>query len=61
MCFLRGAIMFSKSFGVSMPVGRVNDLNPLGHCGHLKLQEVVGSIPIKNGMPNWWGFETILE
>jgi hypothetical protein len=34
-----------------MPVGRVNDRNPLGHSGHRKLQEVVGSIEILMGKP----------
>jgi hypothetical protein len=34
-----------------MPVGRENDRSPLGHCGHLKLQEVVGSIEEEKGKP----------
>jgi len=34
-----------------MPVGRVKDLNPLGHSGHLKLHEVVGSMAILAGNP----------
>lgn len=34
-----------------MPVGLVNDLNPLGHSGHLRLQEVVGSIEMLIGNP----------
>ena len=34
-----------------MPVGRVNDRNPLGHSGQRKLQEVVGSMEILIGRP----------
>ena len=32
-----------------MPVGLVKALNPLGHSGHRKLQEVVGSKDIEMG------------
>ena len=38
-----------------MPVGRVNDLSPLGHSGHLKLHEVVGSNAMLNGSPQCIG------
>jgi hypothetical protein len=34
-----------------MPVGLLKLRNPLGHCGHLKLQEVVGSIEKEIGLP----------
>ncbi|HLT75630.1 MAG TPA: hypothetical protein VKZ68_11100 [Ohtaekwangia sp.] len=34
-----------------MPVGRVKERNPLGHSGHLRLHEVVGSIARAIGMP----------
>jgi hypothetical protein len=39
-----------------MPVGRVNERNPLGHSGHLKLQEVVGSNDNEIGKPHCVGF-----
>ena len=48
---------------LSFPVGLVNDLNPLGHSGHLRLQAVVGSIAMLIGSPlildsfrflEWW-------
>lgn len=32
-----------------MPVGRENALNPLGHSGHLRLHEVVGSKEMEMG------------
>lgn len=32
-----------------MPVGRENARNPLGHSGHLRLQDVVGSNEIETG------------
>jgi hypothetical protein len=35
-----------------MPVGRVNSLNPLGHSGHRRLHEVVGSKEIDIGKPH---------
>lgn len=38
-----------------MPIGRVNALNPLGHSGHRKLQDVVGSNEIEKGTPHWIG------
>jgi hypothetical protein len=34
-----------------LPVGLVNDLNPLGHSGHRKLQAVVGSMERVMGRP----------
>jgi len=34
-----------------MPVGRVKDLNPLGHSGQRKLQLVVGSTEMLMGKP----------
>ena len=39
-----------------MPLGRVNSLNPLGHSGHLRLQDVVGSNEIEMGKPHCTGF-----
>ena len=47
--------------GSSIPVGLVNSLLPLGHSGHLKLQEVVGSIEMLIGIPHCMGFEVIFE
>ena len=41
-------VCLKKSFS-SMPVGLVKALNPLGHSGHLKLQDVVGSKDIEIG------------
>lgn len=32
-----------------MPVGRVKERKPLGHSGHRRLQEVVGSIDTEIG------------
>jgi len=37
----------------SIPVGLVKDLKPLGHSGHLRLQEVVGSNEMLMGIPEW--------
>jgi hypothetical protein len=34
-----------------MPVGREKARSPLGHSGHLRLQDVVGSIEILIGKP----------
>ena len=45
----------------SIPVGLVNDLNPLGHSGHLKLHEVVGSMEILAGIPHCNSLFTILD
>ena len=44
-----------------MPVGREKARKPLGHCGHLKLLEVVGSTLIKKGNPQGCGFDNIRE
>jgi hypothetical protein len=38
-----------------MPVGLVNALNPLGHSGQRRLQEVVGSKEIEIGTPQTMG------
>lgn len=38
-----------------MPVGRVKARNPLGHSGHRKLQEVVGSKLMDMGYPHCTG------
>lgn len=38
-----------------MPVGLVNALNPLGHSGQRRLQEVVGSNDIEMGSPQTMG------
>ena len=35
----------------SIPVGRVNERRPLGHSGHRRLQEVVGSSESAMGSP----------
>jgi len=43
-----------------MPLGRVNERNPLGHSGQRKLQLVVGSNEIAIGMPQGIGFRVIL-
>lgn len=43
-----------KSF-FNIPLGLVNSLNPLGHSGHLRLHEVVGSKEIETGKPHWTG------
>jgi len=39
-----------------MPMFLVKERKPLGHSGQRKLQDVVGSIEIENGKPNWIGF-----
>ena len=41
-------VSVKKSF-LSMPVGLVNALNPLGHSGQRRLQEVVGSNEMETG------------
>ena len=41
-----------------MPVGRVNDFNPLMHSGQERLQAVVGSTDIEKGKPQTTGFLT---
>ncbi len=38
-----------------MPVGLVKDLSPLGHSGHRRLQDVVGSTEMEDGKPNTKG------
>ena len=42
---------FSNNSPSNIPVGRVNDLKPLGHSGQRKLQDVVGSIDKLMGIP----------
>jgi len=37
-------------------MGRVKERKPLGHSGQRKLQEVVGSNEMENGIPSWIGF-----
>jgi hypothetical protein len=44
-------VFVKKSFS-SIPIGLVKALNPLGHSGHRKLHEVVGSKDIENGTPH---------
>jgi len=39
-----------------MPVGRVKALNPLGHSGQRRLQDVVGSKEMETGKPHCTGF-----
>jgi len=41
-------VSLKKSF-CNIPVGLVKALKPLGHSGHRRLQEVVGSKEIDNG------------
>ena len=48
-----------KKFFSSIPVGRENSLNPLGHSGHLKLQDVVGSKEMEMGNPHCMGLRKI--
>jgi hypothetical protein len=40
----------------SIPVGRVKDRKPLGHSGHLRLHDVVGSKETLAGNPFIFGF-----
>jgi hypothetical protein len=42
-------------------VGRVKERSPLGHSGHRKLQDVVGSIEMLIGKPFISGFFTNFE
>jgi hypothetical protein len=44
-------VCLKKSF-FNIPVGLENDLNPLGHSGHLRLQLVVGSNDMETGSPH---------
>ena len=48
-------IVFSKISSPNIPVLRENDLIPLGHSGHRKLQDVVGSMLILIGNPQCIG------
>lgn len=48
-------VSLKKSF-FNMPVGLVNSRNPLGHSGHRRLQDVVGSKEIEMGYPHCMGF-----
>ncbi len=50
-----------KNLFSNIPVGLVNALNPLGHSGHLKLQDVVGSKEIEDGYPHCTGFFKTLD
>ena len=45
----------------SVPVGLVKLLKPEGHSGHLRLQEVVGSIDKDIGKPFRIGFRFFFE
>jgi len=47
---------FLKKSLSSIPVGRVKERNPLGHSGHRKLQEVVGSKDNATGYPQFVAF-----
>ena len=40
---------------LTVPVGLVNDLRPLGHSGQPRLQAVVGSTEMESGNPNMKG------
>jgi hypothetical protein len=44
-----------------MPVGLVKERNPLGHSGHRKLQDVVGSKAMLMGSPLCIGLPVILD
>jgi hypothetical protein len=45
--------MYCLNFSTSiLPVGLVNDFNPLGHSGQAKLHAVVGSTDIAIGSPH---------
>lgn len=44
-----------------MPVGLLKLLKPLGHCGHLKLHEVVGSMENEMGIPQCIGLDSHLD
>ena len=54
-CLPTWANIFSFSAVSKFPVSLVNCLKPLGHCGHLKLQVVVGSIESAMGFPQCIG------
>jgi hypothetical protein len=41
-----------------MPVSRVKLRNPLGHWGHRKLQDVVGSMEMDKGLPQIRDFDS---
>ena len=56
MCFAISSIVFRKRIGSNIPVGLVNERNPLGHSGQRRLQEVVGSIEIPDGKDIKTGF-----
>jgi hypothetical protein len=44
-----------------VPIGLVNDRSPLGHSGHLKLHEVVGSIDKAKGFPQCMSFLLLID
>jgi hypothetical protein len=46
------SIVSLKKSSFSIPVSREKDRKPLGHSGQRRLQEVVGSNEIENGIPN---------
>ena len=50
-----------KNLFSSIPVGLVNALKPLGHSGHLKLHEVVGSKDMLAGYPHCTDFFVTLD
>ncbi len=60
-CWYTSLMIFLKSCGSSLPVGREKDLNPLGHSGHLKLHAVVGSIAMLMGRPEMLDFPARLD
>ena len=45
-------MVLAKNSLLSIPLGLVNCLSPLGHSGHLRLHEVVGSNEIERGNPH---------
>lgn len=54
-------MIFENIVLVNIPVGLVNDRKPLGHSGHRKLQDVVGSIAMEKGTEGCITFPEIFE
>jgi len=49
-----------KKSALRLPVALENDLRPLGHSGHFRLQAVVGSMDIVIGTPHCIGLPITL-
>ena len=58
---LTSSITLLKNSCSNIPVGRVNDRSPLGHSGHRKLQEVVGSMEMLMGKAGCQDFPLIRD